>query len=70
MNLTTYAIKTREHSHKISCYETQLKVWGNNTGYALVLQHYPEKLKAELQNQWACEEIDNTRSFVSLLVLI
>ena len=47
-----YAIETGEYSRKISCYETQLKIWGDNNakGYALVLQHCPEELQTELKN--------------------
>ena len=34
-----YVIETGKYSHKISCYEIQLEVWGDNDakGYALVL---------------------------------
>ena len=47
-----YVVKTGEYSRKISCYETQLEVWGDNDakGYALVLQHCPEELQAKLKN--------------------
>ena len=39
MDDLNYAIKTREYSCKISCYKTQLKVWGDNSmeGCTLVL---------------------------------
>ena len=41
-----YAVETGEYSRKISCYETQLKVWGDNDakGFSLVLQHCFEEL--------------------------
>ena len=67
-----YAIETGEYSRKISRYETQLKVWGDNNakGYALVLRHCPEELQAELKNQEVWTAIDNARSVVCLLVLI
>ena len=67
-----YVIETEEYSHKISCHETQLEVWGDNDvkGYALVLQHYPEELQAELKNQEAWAVIDDARSVVRLLILI
>jgi hypothetical protein len=67
-----YAIETGEYSRKISRYETQLEVWMDNDakGYALVLQHCPEELQAELKNQEAWVAIDDARSVVRLLILI
>ena len=64
--------KTGEYSLKISHYKTQLEVWGGNhtKGYALVFQHCPEKLQAELTNQEAWAVINNVRSIVRLLILI
>ena len=67
-----YTIKTGEFSRKISRYKTQVEVWGDNNAkeYALVLQHCPEELQAELKNQEAWPGIDDARSVVRLLVLI
>ena len=67
-----YAIKTREYSHKISWYETQIEAWGDTDakGYALILQHYPEELQAELKNQEVWASINDARSVVWLLTLI
>ena len=67
-----YAIGTGEHSRKISCYEIQLEVCGDNNvnGYALVLQHCPEELQAELKNQEAWVVINGTRNVVRMLLLI
>ena len=47
-----YAVETGEYSRKISRYKTQLRAWSNNDAkrYALVLQHCPDKLQAELKN--------------------
>ena len=55
MDVLDYAIETGEYSCKISCYETYLDMWGDNDakGCALVLQHCPEELQAELKNQEA-----------------
>ena len=67
-----YAIKTGEYSRKISCYNTQLKMWGdsNAKGYALVLQHCPKELQAELKNQEAWAAIGNKMSVMRLRLLI
>ena len=69
MNDFNYAIETGEYSRKISCYEIQLKVWGdtNAKGYTLVLNHCPEELQAELKNQEVWVAINNVRSVVRLL---
>ena len=66
-----YAIETGEYSRKISRYETQLEVWGddNTKGYTLVLQHCPEELQADLKNQEVWAAIDDARSVVRLIVL-
>ena len=67
-----YAVETGEYSRKISCYKTQLETWSVNDaeGYALVLQHCPNKLQAKLKNQEAWAAINDARSVVRLLVLI
>ena len=67
-----YAVETGEYSRKISRYKIQLEAWINNNakGYALVLQHCPDELQAELKNQKVWVAIDDTRSVVRLLVLI
>ena len=67
-----YVVETGEYSRKISCYKTQLEAWSNNDakGYTLVLQHYPDKLQAELKNQEAWAAINDARSVVRLLVFI
>ena len=67
-----YAVETGEYSRKISRYESQIEVWADNDakGFALVLQHCPEELEAELRNQEAWELISHHRSVVDLLVLI
>ena len=46
------AIEAEDYSRKISHYKTQLKVWRDNNAkwFALVLQHYPEELQAELKS--------------------
>ena len=67
-----YAVETGEYSRKISRYETQLEVWGDNDtkGYALVLHHCPDELQSELKNQEALAAINDARGAVRLLVLI
>ena len=67
-----YAVETGEYSCKISRCETQLEAWSDNNakGYALVLQHCPDKLQAKLKNQEAWLAIDDVKSVVRLLVLI
>ena len=72
MDNLDYAIETGEYSSKISCYKTQLRVWGDNDtkGYMLDHQHCPEELQAELKDQGAWAVIDNARSVVQLLILI
>ena len=42
----------------------------NAKGYNLVLHQCPEDLEAELKNQDAWEEVEDTRSVVRLLTLI
>ena len=72
MDDLNYTIETWEYSCKISCYEKQLKVWGDNDtkGYMLVLQHCLKELQAELKNQEAWAANNDARSVVRLLVLI
>ena len=72
MDDLNYAIKTREYSHKISCYKTQLEEWGDNNtkGYTLLFQHYPEEFQAKLKNQEAWVAIDDVKCVVRLIILI
>jgi hypothetical protein len=67
-----YVIKTEEYSCKISCYNTQIKVGGDNNtkGYMIVLQQCPEELQAKLENQKAWVGIDDAGSGVRLFILV
>ena len=52
--------------------ESSAENWEENIakGYNLVLQHCPAELEADLKNQDAWEEVEDTRSVVRLLTLI
>ena len=67
-----YKIESGEYSRKISRYETQLEVWGDNDAkrYPLVLQHCPEEFQAKLKNQEARVASNDAMSVVRLFILI
>ena len=49
-----YQVTMDEYLKKKRKYDNQLKNWGKNNakGYYLMIQHYPEEIEADLQNQY------------------
>ena len=67
-----WSIETDQYKRLWAKYDTQVELWQdlNAQGFALVLQHCPDELETELQNQDAWAAIDITRNVVALLILI
>ena len=67
-----WSIEVDQYKRLWSKHDSEVELWKElqAQGFALVLQHCPDELEAELRNQEAWEAIDKKRNVVALLILI